>query len=100
MSFSWFGGAAEAQQQSSAITDIAGSETLTPSITESSAVKAGASGTETLTPSLTESTAVLVFATAADTLTPSIADISEALIVPDSLPSSALVVLVRRRRRY
>ncbi len=67
-----------------AATPITGADSLTPSLTESSAIQPGVSGSESLTPSLTETSGLLSALGRSDTLTPSLTE------------SAGLVVLVGR----
>jgi hypothetical protein len=65
-------------------TPVSGSDTLTPSITESTQVSALIAGSETLTPSITESQSSLVSSDRADTATPSLTESLDLLGIADT----------------
>lgn len=65
-------------------TPVSGSDTLTPSITESTQVSALIAGSETLTPSITESQSSLVSSDRADTATPSLTESVDLLGIADT----------------
>ena len=65
-------------------TPVSGSDTLTPSITESTQVSALIAGSETLAPSITESQSSLVSSDRADTATPSLTESVDLLGIADT----------------
>lgn len=91
-----------ALKEAASSTPISGSDTLTPSLTETSAVLSALARVDTLTPSLTESAALFGAAARTDTLTPSLTEVSALLsslalvdtLTPSLGESSALLVIL------
>ena len=82
-------------------TPVAGTDTLTPGLTEGSAIQAGVFGGDTATPSLTEAVSIAATASAADALTPGLTELAATQVlltagdtVQVSLTEGAAMVVV------